>query len=96
MLFQEGFEIVRPLQLQVILKWNCPLDQGNSKVPLYQDWRALIGRDFSVVPDSVFLFFENSQIFFGRFLNYSQIFNLFFLLMFCLQEDRLCFVVTLK
>ena len=34
-------------------------DLGNLryKVPLYQDWRALIGRDFSVVPDSVFLFF---------------------------------------
>jgi hypothetical protein len=30
-----------------------------------------------------FYFFENSQIFFGRFLNFSQIFNLFFLLLFC-------------
>ena len=28
-----------------------------TKVPLYQDWRALIGRDFSVVPDSIFQFF---------------------------------------
>jgi len=27
------------------------------KVPLYQDWRSLIGRDYSVVPDSIFIFF---------------------------------------
>ena len=38
---------------------------------------GLVRRDFSVVPDSVFLFYENSQIFFGRLLNFSQIFNLF-------------------
>jgi hypothetical protein len=44
---------------------------------------GLICRDFSVVPDSVFLFSENSQFFFGNFLNFSQFFNLFFLFMFC-------------
>ena len=44
---------------------------------------GLVRRDFSVVPDSVFPFSENSQIFYGRFLNFSQIFNLFFLLLFC-------------
>ena len=44
---------------------------------------GLVCRDFSVVPDSVFVFSENSQIFFGRFLNFSKNFNLFFLLLFC-------------
>ena len=44
---------------------------------------GLVRRDFFVVPDSVFLFSENSQIFFGRFLIFFQISNLFFLLLFC-------------
>ena len=40
---------------------------------------GLVRRDFSVVPDSVFLFYENSQIFFGHFLNFKLIFSTFVL-----------------
>ena len=42
-----------------VLKISLPkmVKPKQTKVPLC----ALIGRDFSVVPDSVFLFFENSQ-----------------------------------
>ena len=42
---------------------------------------GLVHCDFSVVPDSFFLFSENSQIFFGRFISFSQICKLFFLLL---------------
>ena len=39
--------------------------------------------NFSVVPDSVFLFSENSQIFLWSFLEFFSNFNLFFQLLFC-------------